>query len=109
MSLRGGSGHTNVVVLLLAALMANAGCGGAATTPPPASSCKSIERIAPVSVAAAQDGLQLPSGSGPVGLTVGQDGAIWLLATGSNRVYRITSNAKAEYWQLPASRSEERP
>jgi virginiamycin B lyase len=103
MSLLGGSGQTRVVVLVLAAVMASAGCGGSATAPTPVGSCKSIQRVSPVVVTAALDGLQLPAGSGAVGLTVAPDGAVWFLATGNNRVYRITPAFKAEYWQLPAS------
>jgi virginiamycin B lyase len=103
MSLLGGSRQSKVVVLALAAVMASAGCGGSGTAPTVAGSCKSIQRVSPVAVTAAPDGLQLPTGSGAVGLTLAPDGAVWFLATGNNRVYRITPAFRAEYWQLPAS------
>jgi virginiamycin B lyase len=36
-------------------------------------------------------------------MTVAPDGAVWALATGRDRVYRVAADGHAEAWQLPSS------
>lgn len=108
----GRLGLLSWLLMVLASLAVS--CGGSApassqkaASPSPRAACQPLSISAPSTRVPTpgvgpEPGYALTRGSGPVGISVARDGAVWTLGVGANRIARLQGGQLTEF-QLPSS------